>query len=124
MEAWTGGFSEEKLKAAIQAYPGKCDAFEGSVNMISFTADFAPVSYSVTRLAAVNDQDISEELKGYIDLAVGCSIQGQKVLIDTGWWLDHASDWTQNHSRWAYLVRLMDANGREHYYYFRVNYVE
>lgn len=122
MEAWVGEFSEEKLKAAILAYPGEYSAFDGSVNMITFTVDFEPVSCSVARLAPVDGQDIIKELTGYIDLAAGCSIQGQKVLIDTGWWIDRTGDWTQNHSQWSYLVRLLDVNLEEHYYYFRVNY--
>lgn len=122
MEAWAGEFSEEKLKATIQAYPGECDTFEGQINMVTFSVDFEPVSCSVSRLAIVNDQDITKELTGYIDFAADCRIQGQKVLIDTGWWFDHASDWTQSHSQWSYLVRLTDANGGEYYYYFRVNY--
>ena len=122
MKAWTGEFSEEKLKTTILAYPGVCDGFEGSVNMVTFTVDFEPVSCSVSRLAAVSAQDIGEELKGYIDFAPGCNIQGQKVMIDTGWWLDHTGEWTQSRSLWSYLVRLTDAQGETHYYYFRVNY--
>ncbi|MBR2907566.1 MAG: hypothetical protein IKC26_05915 [Clostridia bacterium] len=130
LKAWTGEFSEDKLKAAINEYQssyhnivfaGNGEGAHIEAVDISFETDFEVSLCSVSRLAPVDDTDINVELNGYIDLALIPDCDGKRVTVDAGWW--HGDDdWVQSYPVWSYLVRLTDADDTVHYYYFRVDY--
>ncbi len=125
LNAWTGDFSEEKLKNVIKTYQKgyKNIVFqsESDAANVTFETPFEISSCSVSRLSVVDDNDINVELKGYIDSWIKTSFDKNQATISTNWWLSQA-DWTRDHSVWSYLVRIKDVEGIEHYYYFRVDY--
>ena len=125
LKAWTGEFSEKALESAIKEYWKNYSNIvfndAGEAASISFEVDFEVASCRVTRLSSVNDNDINVELNGFIDLLIKTDCSAKKVMIQTDWWL--AEDgWTREYPVWSYLVRLEDADGNVHYYYFRTDY--
>lgn len=124
MKAWSGEFSEEKLKAVINEYQSDYSNIvleAGSSFKVSFETDCEVSSCYVSRLSCTDDADIEVELNGYIDLIVDSSWDGRTVTIPVGWWCDRLS-WVNNYQVWSYLVRIVDVDGGLHYYYFRVDY--
>ena len=124
LNAWTGEFTEEKLKETINLYEKKYsniiidDTVEGA--SVSFEVDFDVTYCRVTRLSCVSKDDILVELNGYIDLYPETEYSGNRVTIHTDWWNDDS--WAKNYPIWSYLVLLKDTDNNEHYYYFRTNY--
>lgn len=123
LKAWTGEFSEEKLKSIIDTYQEQFSAFvftdADEAESVTFETDFDAVGCSVTRLSRTDNADMNVELTGYIDLALETTCKDNKVTIPTNWW----SQKTIEHSPvWSYLVRVIDADDDAHYYYFRTDY--
>lgn len=124
-KAWSGEFSEEKLISAINEYKNNYTNVvleQGGASSISFETDFEVSSCSVIRLSRIDDTDIEVELNGYIDLFLETGCDGRIITIPVDWWYTGGSSWVNNYFVWSYLVRVKDANGSEHYYYFRVDY--
>ena len=125
LKAWTGDFTEEKLKAAIEEYQTNYTTVSLSAPSrtacVSFETDFDVASCGVIRLSPTDENDISVELDGYIDLTLETKREGNKVTIATGWWYRDDS-WANDYPVWSYLVLLKDINGVTYYYYFRIDY--
>ena len=125
LKAWSGEFSEEKLKAAINEYQKDYENIilekDGDPS-ISFETDFEVSSCSVSLLSRIDDTDIEVELHGYIDLALAASFDGKTVTIPVDWWYEDDDSWVNDYLVWSYLVSVKDTDGGNHYYYFRVDY--
>ena len=125
MKAWSGEFSEEKLKSAITEYQSNYTNIvleHGSAASISFETDFEVSSCSVSRLSRTDDTDIKTELHSYIDLFIETKCNGLMVTIPIDWWYAKNDSWVNDYLVWSYLVCVKDTNGSSHYYYFRVDY--
>jgi hypothetical protein len=122
LKAWSGEFSEERLKSAINEYKNDYVNIVYAQNgaTVSFETDFEAVSCSVSRLSHVDDNDISTELDGYIDLYITTNCNGRSISVPIDWWLSDGN----NYMLWSYLLRVKDIDGRDHYFYFRVDYSE
>ena len=125
LPAWTGAFTEENLRTAIESYAETYIPYApsdgGPVTTVTFDTEYSFVSGSVSRLSKVNDENIETELTGYIDTSPTVTVTGNSVTVHTGFWYT-SSSWVSEWPVWSYLVRLIDAEGAEHYYYFRVEY--
>lgn len=126
LNAWTGDFSQEKLKDTIYEYQQNYSniVFEKAddISDVSFEVDFEVSSVFVTLLSRVDERDENVELNGYIDLVVNAKFDSKKVYVNTDWWFGDGESWVSNHPVWSYLVRVTDNKNTEHYYYFRVDY--
>ena len=125
LKAWSGGFTEEKLKSTITKYQTTCTNFvvkKGSGSSVSFDTDFDVSWGSVSLLSPVDDSRIETELDGYIDLYVSVVCTDRTVTVPIDWWYRDMDSWTTSYKVWSYLVCLRDTDGNKHYYYFRVDY--
>lgn len=125
MKAWSGEFSEEDLKLAINEYQmnyANVVLEKGGMSSISFETDFEVSSCSIGRLSRTDDTDMEVELYGYIDRFLETNYDGRTVTIPLDWWYTGQDSWVNDYLVWSYLVRVKDANGSNHYYYFRVDY--
>ena len=125
LKAWSGEFSEEKLKSTINLYQSNYKNIvleKGNTSNISFETDFEVSSCSVSRLSRVDGTDIEVELHSYIDLFIETSCDGRTVTIPINWWYVGDDSWVNDYFIWSYLVRVKDTNDSIHYYYFRVDY--
>ena len=125
LKAWSGEFSEEKLKSTINVYQSNYKNIvleKGNTSSISFETDFEVSSCSVSRLSRVDDSDIEVELHSYIDLFIETNCDGRTVTIPINWWYVGDDSWVNDYFIWSYLVRVKDTNDSIHYYYFRVDY--
>ena len=125
MKAWSGEFSEEKLKSAINEYQSNYINVvleEGGSSSVSFETDFEVASCSVSRLSRTDDTDIEIELNSYIDLFIETKCDGRMVTIPIDWWYAEDDSRVNDYLVWSYLVCVKDTNGSSHYYYFRVDY--
>ena len=125
LKAWSGEFSEKKLKSAINEYQGNYTNVvleKDHMSTVSFETDFEAASCSVIRLSPTDDADIEVELNGYVDLFIGANCDGTTVTVPINWWYTKNDSWVNDYLVWSYLVRVQDAAGRNHYYYFRVDY--
>ena len=125
LKAWSGEFSEEKLKSTINVYQRNYKNIvleKGDTSSISFETDFEVSSCSVSRLSRVDDTDIEVELNSYIDLFIETNCDGRTVTIPINWWYVGDDSWVNDYFIWSYLVRVKDTNDGIHYYYFRVDY--
>ena len=123
LKAWSGEFSEGKLKSTIKKYKSDYEniVIENSEQQnVSFETDFEAKGVLVTRLSLVDDNDIEVELNSYLDLYIQAKCDGTTVTIPIDWW--YSSDGWADDYIWSYLVRVKDANGTYHVYYFRVDY--
>ena len=124
-KAWSGEFSEEKLRTAINEYKSECNTLvleNDSISTVSFKVDHSAKSCSVVRLSPVDDSNIELELSTYIDTFLETKCEGDTVSIPVDWWCRDNGGVTKDRYVWSYLVRVQDADGGEHYYYFRVDY--
>ena len=119
--AWSGEFSEEKLKSVIEAYKNSYIPFVDGKDQVSLEADFDVESYTVARLSRVDDSDTGIELNSYIDLITDTHRDGRKITFNTDWW-HRESEKMKQYTLWSYLVLVRDTEGGEHFYYFRVDY--
>ena len=125
LKAWSGEFSEKKLESAINEYQINYTNIvleKGNVSSVSFETDFEVSSCSVSRLSLTDDTDVDIELDSYIDMMVKTSCDGRTVTIPIDWWYAKNDSWVNDYLVWSYLVHVKDANGSNHYYYFRVDY--
>jgi hypothetical protein len=125
LKAWSGEFSEEKLKSAINEYQGNYANIvleKGDVSTVSFETDFKATSCSVIRLSPTDDTNTEVELNGYIDLFLETHCDGTTVTVPIHWWYAENDSWVNDYLVWSYLVRVKDAFGANHYYYFRIDY--
>lgn len=119
--AWSGEFSEEKLKKVIETYKNSYIPFVDGKDQVSLEADFDVESYTVARLSKVDDSDTGIELNGYIDLITDTHRDERKITFNTDWW-HRESEKMKQYTLWSYLVLVRDTEGGEHFYYFRVDY--
>ncbi len=125
LNAWSGEYSESKLKSAIRKYKNNYTSIvlaKDGESTVSFETDFEVLSCSVVRLSPVDDRDINVELHGYIDLFLDTTHNSNTVTIPIDWWYRDDDSWVNDYTVWSYLVRVKDENGDSHYYYFRVDY--
>lgn len=125
LKAWSGDFSEEKLKSAINEYQSNYTNIvleKDNTSSVSFETDFEVSSCSMGRLSRTDDTDIEVELNSYIDLFLETNYDGRTVTIPLDWWYTGEDSWVNDYLVWSYLVHVKDANGSNHYYYFRVDY--
>lgn len=125
LKAWSGEFSEEKLKSAIHAYQTEYTDIvleKDAVSSVSFETDFKASSCSVIRLSRADDTDADVELSGYIDLWIQTDCNGKTVTVPIDWWYTNGNGQNNDCFVWSYLVCVKDVYGRSHYYYFRVDY--
>ncbi len=128
LEAWTGGFDEEKLKTTIAEYdeigvPFVSDYEDNGAEPFFLVLDYYASAVNVVRLAAVDEENPDHELTSYIDMKPKAEIYSNIIEIDLSWWFTEAEfSWTVDYPMWSYLVSVTDADGEAHYYYFRVKY--
>ncbi|MBE6666123.1 MAG: hypothetical protein E7603_07905 [Ruminococcaceae bacterium] len=125
LKAWSGKFSEEKLKSAITEYQDNYTNIvseKDNVSTVSFETGFETTACSVIRLSPTDETDIEVELHGYIDLSVGANCDGTTVTVPINWWYANDDSRINDYFVWSYLVRVKDTFGGDHYYYFRVDY--
>ena len=125
LKAWSGEFSEKKLKSAIKKYQSNYTNIvleHGSAASVSFETDFEVSSCSVIRLSRIDDTDTLIELRSYIDLFVETKCEDKTVTITIDWWYAGDDSWVNDYLVWSYLVRVKDVSGSSHYYYFRIDY--
>ena len=119
-----GFVSDDVLLDTFDTYQKKYQPFEvhPKSSYISFDVDFSVKSCRVTRASYVDENNIEEELRSYIDRPVGKLIEGSTIKLDTSWWYDDG-EWTQQYQLWSYLMLIEDMDGQEHYYYCRVSFL-
>ena len=125
MKAWSGEFSKEKLTSVINTYRRNyANVFleKDGASSFSFETEFDVASCLVSCISPTDNADIDVELHGYIDLFLDTRYEGKTVTIPLDWWYRDSGSWIHEYLVWSYLVRLEDANGNRHYYYFRVDY--
>ena len=125
LKAWSGEFSEEKLKSTINVYQSNYKNIvleKGKTSNISFETDFEVSSCSVPLISLVDDTDIEVELHSSIYLFIEPNCDGRTVTIPINWWYVGDDSWVNDYFIWSYLVRVKDTNDGIHYYYFRVDY--
>ena len=117
--------SDDVLLDTFDTYQKKYQPFEvhPKSSYISFDVDFSVKSCRVTRASYVDENNIEEELRSYIDRPVGKLIEGSTIKLDTSWWYGDG-EWVQQYQLWSYLMLIEDMDGQEHYYYCRVNFYE
>ena len=126
LEAWTGEFSKDNFKKAISEYQdGNYTPFtakgDNELLEVTFKTDYIISSCQVVVPSVVKNNDIDLELKGGIYKIIESEFTFNEVTVSTDWWYD-SDDWTKNYTIWSYLVRVVDTDGIEHYYYFRTDY--
>ncbi|HCS72536.1 MAG TPA: hypothetical protein DIW17_01490 [Clostridiales bacterium] len=124
MKAWTGDFSEEKLKQTIDKYksdyaPFRVSNREDAQNVTFYVKDDLD-NFAVSRISSVGEN--YEELESYIDLAIDASydMDAHTITIDVSWWYD-ASDWAQNYKTWSFLIRTV-LEEQQTYFYYRIDF--
>ena len=125
LKAWSGEFSEEKLKSTINVYQSNYKNIvleKGKTSNISFETDFEVSSCSVSLISLVDDTDIEVELHNSIYLFIKPNFDGRTVTIPINWWYEGDDRWVNDYFIWSYLVCVKDTNDSSHYYYFRVDY--
>ena len=125
MKAWSGAFSKEKFKSAINEYQNNYSAValqKGDKSSVSFITDFDMSSCTVTSLSRVDNNDIEFELQSSINHYVESNCNGRTITIPVDWWYTGDDSRVKDHFVWSYLVRVKDTEGSNHYYYFRVDY--
>ena len=124
--AWTGEFSNERFTEAIEEYQDNYEPIvidrENKITEVSFETDFETAGCSVTRLSQADNWNINKELTKYIDLAIDARCDNNKVIIPIDWWYADTDSWVNDHTIWSYLIRVVDVEGEEHYFYFRTDY--
>lgn len=121
--AGKGDISDEDLVEVINAYEYSCEpiAYEGDDSTVSFEVDFkADVAY-VSRLSTVRVGDPEFELDKYVDTAPEVDVNGKQITVHLHRFSN--SEITRN-PIWSYLVAVRDGDGKEHYYYFRVDHID
>ena len=124
LEAWEGTYTVQKRKEAIDVYqkqyiPLYIVNFEG--NSVTFEIDFAGTECGSVLLTPVDDSTKGAELNTVMDFSGKASVDGNLVTVDIGWWFD-AADNVRMYKFWSYLFWVKDAEGIQHYYYFRLDY--
>ena len=124
LEAWTGDFTEEKLKSAIDEYKTdyKNIAFREGAWQVSFGIGFQASSCAVVRTSIVDENNADFELnEGILDFYPDGDVNINKIAYLP---IYTADELPQNCSVISYLVCAENNRGEEHYYYFRVDYSE
>jgi hypothetical protein len=86
---------------------------------VSFETDHGISSVSVARLSRTDTSDPEVEISGYIDLVVECQVSGKRVDVIPA---ELSAIDLERCGIWSYLVCVRDTDGKDHYYYFRVDY--
>lgn len=124
LKAWTGDFTEEKLKSAIDEYKTdyKNIAFREGAWQVSFGIGFKASSCAVVRTSIVDENNVDFELnEGILDFYPDGDVNINKIAYLP---IYTADELPQNCSVISYLVCAENNRGEEHYYYFRVDYSE
>lgn len=124
LAAWEGKYSKNARKTAIAEY------FEDYISVyavniesscVSFKLDFEAVECGPVTLAPVDDSIKDFEVNTVVDFGTDLTADGNVATVKIDWWYD-APAATKQYVQWSYLFWIKDAEGVQHYYYFRVNY--
>ena len=114
LEAWTGEYSTEKHAAAIEEYEAHYTPIEYGpdvpVTSLCFELDFIPAGVSSHRICKADGME-TDPGHQYL-LYLHYQIQGNRFYLNTQFSLSHAS---------SLLYGILDTEGVEHYYYFRID---
>ncbi len=119
-----GELTEQSFKDAVSRYES-----EGYIPIVSAKNTDRVSIKTDFKIKSVDANGPSMVVKGFseLDTRTYQSIQTEKnrkeAVIDIGWWHDGAER-TNDTGIWSYFVRIEDADGSAHYYYFRVIYDE
>ena len=122
LKAWTGDFTEEKLKSAIDEYKTnyKNIAFREGAWQVSFGVGFQTSSCVVVRTSIVDENNADFELnEGVLDFYPEVDVNINRIAYLP---IYTADELPQNCSVISYLVCAEEYYGEEHYFYFRVDY--
>ncbi len=125
--SWTGEFSEDRLKGAIQSYNEQYTPITLGIgdfeNGVQIYVGQGVTSRSVSRISMASE-DVEAEMRSYLDTMILSQYDEASGYLSVGafWWFDEDGSWVQDHSVWSFLIRTKDASGAETYHYFRVNY--
>lgn len=124
LSAWEGSYSVQKRKEAISEYQKKyipVYVVNLESNTVSFQIDFEGTACGSVVLTPVNDAEKGAELNTIMDFTGEASVDGKTVTVDISWWFN-ATDSVRTYKLWSYLFWVKDAEGVQHYYYFRLDY--
>ena len=122
LKAWTGEFTEEKLKSAIDEYETnyKNIAFREGAWQVSFGVGFQTSSCVVVRASIVDENNADFEFnEGVLDFHPNVNVNINRIAYLP---IYTADDLPENCSVISYLVCAKEYYGEEHYFYFRVDY--
>lgn len=109
-------------KAGYTPYTSKmANGILTGVSKIAFETDYDIGNASVYRVARVDENNADMELQGYAGEKPQVKWDGRKVTVDIGWW-HTATGFAKSYPVWSYVIRVKDAAGTFHNYYFRVEY--
>ena len=119
LSAWAGGYSNEKLLAAIEEYERKYTPFTNTDASyeVSFDVGFEIATCEVSRIAGVSESDPEFEMTYFFDWHDTVNHSGSNVIVTVIYPNFRVHEYP---SQWSYLVRATDTDGNEHYFYFRV----
>lgn len=123
LTCWEGTYSKENRADAIAEYEMRyIPVFAVNIDgdTVSFAIDFDGVSCGSVTLAPVDADTKNGELNTVVDFTTEASVEGNLVTVDISWW--HETTIAQGNTLWSYLFWVKDAEGVNHYYYFRVDY--
>lgn len=124
--AWEGPFSKENRKSAIETYAKKyINVYAVNIEQsnVSVALEFEGVACGSVTLTPVDDSKKDWELNTVVDFSTDIVLDGNQVSIAIDWWYS-APDATRQYKVWSYLFWVKDAEGVQHYYYFRVDYTQ
>ena len=117
LEAWTGEYSTEKHAAAIEEYKAHYTPIEYGpdvpVNSLCFELDFIPAGVSSHWICKADGME-TDPGRMYL-LYLQYQIQGNRFYLNTQYSLSHTSNLE------SLLYGIVDTEGVEHYYYFRID---
>ncbi len=125
--SWTGEFSDDRLKEAIQTYNEQYTPIALRIsdfeNGLQIYVGEGVTSRSVSRISMASE-DVDTELRSYLDTMIPSEYDASSGHLSIGafWWFDDDGSWVQDHPVWSFLICTKDASGAETYHYFRVSY--
>ena len=126
---WTGEYSKDAHLAAISGYvqDGKQPVSypNGSLlRNVQISVPFTIESCEVISPGPVPDGNADHEYTYRTYTYIPTYIEGTTAYIDISGWHRHISseDILSKYTIWSYIVKIMDTENVEHYYYFRVDY--
>ena len=119
--AWEGDFSTDELRDTIVKYQRSFSPmlYKDVASGVSFEVDYEAKGLRIPRVSAAGKNDVDDELVKYVDSAVEGRVDGTKITVVP---VDFSEDTLEGCSVWSYVVCVVDTDGNDHYYYFRVDY--